>query len=142
MAENTNDKGTPLFLILAEHIAAVQNNTVKTADELQSLILDIQAHDGTKMDETVASLLIMGAVARKRSIDYSVKTKGSKDLAERLNRYNGWAAANPAQALNPAVNLSMQYAFGTITKPQYDALMVALNGAQSSVKTQQVAVAK
>ena len=133
-------KETPTFVILASAIAALKHDTVKTEDDLMTLVMDIQEHDKVKEQECLAALLVAGAVARKRSIEYSEKTKGAKDKAERLDRYNRWAAANPSQALNPLANLAMQYAFGVIDKTQHDLLANALNGAQSSIKTHEVAV--
>jgi hypothetical protein len=125
------------FAVTAENVVAIHDRTVKSEEELMTLILDIQAHDDRdSFAETVASLLVSGAVARQRSIDYSRKTQEAKDLQERMGKYTAWARTNPQHALNPIENLTKQLGLGLIAQDHYIAMMSALNNAQSSVKTQ------
>lgn len=146
-AESDNDMSTEqtqkvFAQILEEHVAAAATEQVATADELMSLVLDIQAHDNVKFDECIASLLIAGAVARKRSIDYSAKTKAAKQTAANVSRYNAAVAQNPSVALNPKANATLMLAYSMITRQQYDAIIASLENSVASVETHEVSIAK
>lgn len=127
--------------VLEETIAACATDQVGTADELMSLILDIQEHGGehfSKFDECIASLLIAGAVAKMRSIEYSRKAQAAKVLTGNRDRYNAAVASDPTIVLDPKRNATLMLAFGLIGREQYEKIVKSLDGASASVQTHTV----
>jgi hypothetical protein len=117
------------FAVTTAALDAVKHETKLTADEVESVLFEIQENDELEQAECVAKLFAQGVVARKRSIDYAAENKRAKAVADSQMRYNRWASANAKLAANPLTNLPVMLSYGLISQDLFKAMMAAANEA-------------
>jgi hypothetical protein len=113
------------FTVTRSALQNVRHATGLTADEVETMFLDVQNIDDVNNDELTAILFAQGVKARKRSIDYAAKNRENKTVADGQAKYNRWADANPKLAANPLTNLPVMLSYGIITQALYERMMEA-----------------